>query len=69
VLKGQVARSTASAVFRTYYRSETPKQGSAGVATVRGRLCASDSAAQTDLTGRAPTRRRSGTEITVDVIP
>jgi hypothetical protein len=69
VLKGHVACSTAVAVFRTYYRSDTPKQGSAGVARVGGWRCASNSAAQANLTGRLSTCQRSATEITADVIP
>jgi hypothetical protein len=69
VLKGHVACSAAMAVFRTYYRRDTPKQGSAGVATVGGWRCASNSAAQANLTGRLSTCRRSATEITADVIP
>ncbi|MEV0402958.1 hypothetical protein [Actinoallomurus sp. NPDC050550] len=69
VLKGRVACATAMAVFRTYYRRDTPKQGSAGVATVRGWLCASNSAAQTNITGRMSTCRTSTTTISADVIP
>lgn len=69
VLKGHVACSTALAVFRTYYRRDTPKQGSAGVATVRGWHCASNSAAQTNITGRMSTCQTSSTKITADVIP
>ncbi|WP_433179966.1 hypothetical protein [Actinoallomurus sp. CA-150999] len=69
VLKGRVACATAVAVFRTYYRRDTPKQGSAGVATVRGWLCASNSAAQASITGRMSTCRTSTTTISADVIP
>ncbi|WP_345438932.1 hypothetical protein [Actinoallomurus vinaceus] len=69
VLKGRVACATAMAVFRTYYRTDTPKQGSAGVATVRGWLCASNSAAQTNITGRMSTCRTSTTTVSADVIP
>jgi hypothetical protein len=69
VLRGRVACTTAMAVFRTYYRKDTPKQGSAGVATVRGWRCASNSAAQTNITGRMSTCRTSTTTISADVIP
>ncbi|GAB3988221.1 hypothetical protein GCM10029978_110040 [Actinoallomurus acanthiterrae] len=69
VLKGRVACATAMTVFRTYYRKDTPKQGSAGVATVRGWRCASNSAAQTNITGRMSTCRTSTTTISADVIP
>ncbi|MEV5704513.1 hypothetical protein [Actinoallomurus sp. NPDC052274] len=69
VLKGHVDCSTAVAIFRTYYRTDTPKQGSAGVATVHGWRCASNSAAQTNLTGRMSTCRTSTITIAADVIP
>jgi hypothetical protein len=69
VLKGQVACSSALAVFRTYYRRDTPKQGSAGVATVHGWRCASNSAAETNTTGRMSTCQTATTKIAADVIP
>ncbi|MCO5968908.1 hypothetical protein [Actinoallomurus soli] len=69
VLKGHVDCAAAVTVFRTYYRRDTPKQGSAGVATVHGWRCASNSAAQANLTGRMSTCRTSTITIAADIIP
>ncbi|MBN6056431.1 hypothetical protein JYK22_31170, partial [Nonomuraea sp. RK-328] len=66
---GRADCGVALRTFRTYYRSETPKQGSAGVATVGGWLCASNSAAQANLSGRLSTCRKGAARIVADVIP
>lgn len=55
-------------VFRAYYRPDTPKQGSAGVATVAGWLCASNSAAQA-MTGRLSSCRKGRVRVVADAIP
>ncbi|MEV1173522.1 hypothetical protein [Nonomuraea sp. NPDC049784] len=55
--------------FRTYYRRDTPKQGSAGVATVGGWRCASNSAAQANISGRLSTCQKAAAKIVADVIP
>jgi hypothetical protein len=59
----------ALAVFRTYYRRDTPKQGSAGVATVHGWRCASNSSAQASTTGQLSSCQNSSAKIVADVIP
>lgn len=56
-------------VFRAYYRPDTPKQGSAGVATVQGWLCASNSAAQAATSGRLSSCRKGRVRVVADVIP
>ncbi|NUW41004.1 hypothetical protein [Nonomuraea rhodomycinica] len=66
---GRAACGEALRTFRTYYRSQTPKQGSAGVATVGGWLCASNSAAQANVSGRLSTCRKGTARIVADVIP
>lgn len=68
VLRGRADCAEAMRVFRTYYRADTPKQGSAGVATVRGWQCAGNSAAQA-ASGRFSSCRKGGTVIVADVIP
>ncbi|MER6950144.1 hypothetical protein ABT294_39615 [Nonomuraea sp. NPDC000554] len=69
VAAGRIDCRTALRTFRTYYRADTPKQGSAGVATVGGWLCASNSAAQANISGRLSTCRKAATKIVADVIP
>ena len=69
VLSGRTTCATVLAVFRAYYRPDTPKQGSAGVATVDGWRCASSSAAETGRSGRASSCVKGSTRITADVIP
>ncbi|MFI6732370.1 hypothetical protein ACIBI9_05490 [Nonomuraea sp. NPDC050451] len=69
VAEGRADCGTALRTFRTYYRRDTPKQGSAGVATVGGWLCTSNSAAQANISGRLSTCRKAATKIVADVIP
>ncbi|SEH01888.1 hypothetical protein SAMN05444920_122139 [Nonomuraea solani] len=69
VHKGRADCAEALRVFRTYYRPRTPKQGSAGVATVAGWECASNSAAESMRTGRLSSCRKDGTTVVADVIP
>ncbi|MFI7439926.1 hypothetical protein [Nonomuraea indica] len=66
---GRADCSEAMRVFRAYYRPDTPKQGSAGVATVQGWLCASNSAAQAATTGRLSSCRKGRVRVVADVIP
>ncbi|MFI7644135.1 hypothetical protein [Nonomuraea sp. NPDC049400] len=69
VAAGRADCGTALRTFRTYYRRDTPKQGSAGVATVDGWRCASNSAAQANISGRLSTCQKAATKIVADVIP
>ncbi|MFG2087812.1 MULTISPECIES: hypothetical protein [unclassified Spirillospora] len=69
VLSGRTTCATVLTVFRAYFAPGTAKQGSAGVATVSGWRCASNSAAQSSASGRASTCRKGSTTITADVIP
>ncbi|WP_433443325.1 hypothetical protein [Nonomuraea sp. CA-141351] len=69
VAAGRADCGAALRTFRTYYRSETPKQGSAGVATVGGWRCASNSAAQANTSGRLSTCQKATAKIVADVIP
>ncbi|MEV4110260.1 hypothetical protein [Nonomuraea sp. NPDC049695] len=69
VAAGRVDCGTALRTFRTYYRRDTPKQGSAGVATVGGWRCASNSAAQANISGRLSTCQKAATKIVADVVP
>lgn len=69
VSAGRADCRTALGIFRTYYRPGTPKQGSAGVATVVGWRCASNSAAQASISGRLSSCRRAAAKIVADVIP
>ncbi|MEU6714544.1 hypothetical protein ABZ897_24010 [Nonomuraea sp. NPDC046802] len=66
---GRVDCKEAMSVFRAYYRSDTPKQGSAGIATVKGWRCAGNSAAQASTTGRLSTCSKESVKIVADVIP
>ncbi|MCA2229709.1 hypothetical protein [Nonomuraea aurantiaca] len=69
VSAGRADCRTALKVFRTYYRPGTPKQGSAGVATVGGWRCASNSAAQANISGRLSSCQKDAAKIVADVIP
>lgn len=69
VSAGRADCRTALKVFRTYYRRDTPKQGSAGVATVGGWRCASNSAAQASISGRLSSCQKAAAKIVADVIP
>ncbi|MEV6154428.1 hypothetical protein AB0L53_29165 [Nonomuraea sp. NPDC052129] len=69
VSAGRADCRTALKVFRTYYRPDTPKQGSAGVATVGGWHCASNSAAQASMSGRLSSCQKAAAKIVADVIP
>ncbi|WP_433510430.1 hypothetical protein ACQP2T_42105 [Nonomuraea sp. CA-143628] len=69
VSAGRADCRTAVKVFRTYYRPDTPKQGSAGVATVGGWRCASNSAAQASMSGRLSSCQKAAARIVADVIP
>ncbi|MFD1544896.1 hypothetical protein [Nonomuraea guangzhouensis] len=69
VAAGRADCRTALKIFRTYYRPSTPKQGSAGVATVGGWRCASNSAAQASISGRLSSCRQAAAKIVADVIP
>ncbi|MEU7860591.1 hypothetical protein [Nonomuraea sp. NPDC049141] len=69
VSAGRADCRTALKIFRTYYRPDTPKQGSAGVATVGGWRCASNSAAQANISGRLSSCRQATAKIVADVIP
>ena len=69
VAAGRADCRTALKIFRTYYRPSTPKQGSAGVATVGGWRCASNSAAQASISGRLSSCRQAAVKIVADVIP
>ncbi|TDE20414.1 hypothetical protein [Actinomadura sp. 6K520] len=69
VLSGRTTCATVLTVFRSYFAPGTPRQGSAGVATVNGWRCASNSAAQASASGRLSTCRKASTTITADVIP
>ncbi|WP_206068836.1 hypothetical protein [Nonomuraea composti] len=69
VARGRADCAEALRVLRTYYRPKTAKQGSAGVATVAGWECASNSAAESMRTGRLTSCRKDGVTIVADVIP
>ncbi|MGR6917385.1 hypothetical protein ACU635_24375 [[Actinomadura] parvosata] len=69
VARGRADCAEALRVLRTYYRPATAKQGSAGVATVAGWECASNSAAESMRTGRLTSCRKDGATIVADVIP
>ncbi|MEU7827436.1 hypothetical protein [Nonomuraea sp. NPDC049129] len=69
VSAGRADCRTALKVFRTYYRPDTPKQGSAGVATVGGWRCASNSAAQASMSGRLSSCQKAAARIVADIIP
>ncbi|MGW4476761.1 hypothetical protein ACWENQ_44505 [Nonomuraea sp. NPDC004354] len=69
ILEGRADCRAAVRTFRSYYRADTPKQGSAGVATVGGWRCASNSAAQANTTGRLSSCRKAAATIVADVIP
>ncbi|WP_067474314.1 hypothetical protein [Actinomadura hibisca] len=69
VWKGRANCAQAIQVFQTYYRKSTPKQGSAGIATVNGWLCASNSAAEASTTGRLTSCRKGTATIVADIIP
>ncbi|MFG1959279.1 hypothetical protein [Nonomuraea sp. NPDC049028] len=69
VSAGRADCRTALKVFRTYYRPDTPKQGSAGVATVGGWRCASNSAAQASMSGRLSSCQKAAARIVTDIIP
>ncbi|TDB88431.1 hypothetical protein [Actinomadura sp. 7K534] len=69
VLSGRTTCATVLTVFRGYFAPGTPKQGSAGLATVNGWRCVSSSAAQSSASGRVSTCRKASTTITADVIP
>ncbi|MQY04848.1 hypothetical protein [Actinomadura macrotermitis] len=69
VWKGRANCAKAVQIFRTYYRTSTPKQGSAGVATVSGWLCISNTLAETTTSGRFSTCRKGTAEIVADVLP
>ncbi|GAA2454654.1 hypothetical protein GCM10010191_87030 [Actinomadura vinacea] len=69
VSSGRTTCATVQSVFRTYYRPGTPKQGSAGVASVRGWRCTSNTAAAASTTGRFSTCRKGPIAIVADVIP
>ncbi|MFI7145245.1 hypothetical protein ACIBO2_10035 [Nonomuraea sp. NPDC050022] len=69
VSAGRADCRTALKVFRTYYQPDTPKQGSAGVATVGGWRCASNSAAQANMSGRLSSCQKAAARIVADVIP
>ncbi|MEV1002523.1 hypothetical protein [Nonomuraea sp. NPDC050202] len=69
VRRGLVDCAEALRVVRAYYRPRTPKQGSAGVATVAGWECVSNTAAESMRTGRLTSCRKSGATIVADVIP
>ncbi|GAA2835261.1 hypothetical protein [Nonomuraea rubra] len=69
VRRGRADCAEAVRVLRAYYRPGTPKQGSAGVATVAGWECVSNTAAESMRTGRLTSCRKGGTTIVADVIP
>ncbi|GAA1524653.1 hypothetical protein GCM10009678_02400 [Actinomadura kijaniata] len=69
VYKGRAECATALRVFRTYYRRDTPKQGSGGLATVEGWTCVSNTAAAATSSGRVSSCRKAGVTIVADVIP
>ncbi|MGI5170253.1 hypothetical protein ACQEU3_38455 [Spirillospora sp. CA-253888] len=69
VWKGRANCAQAVQIFRTYYRKDTPKQGTAGIATVNGWRCASNTAAQATTTGRLSSCRDGTATIVADIIP
>ncbi|MGK5557187.1 hypothetical protein ACSNOI_36815, partial [Actinomadura kijaniata] len=69
IFKGRAECATALRVFRTYYRGDTPKQGSGGLATVEGWTCISNTAAAATASGRVSSCRKGGVTIVADVIP
>ncbi|MFI6517749.1 hypothetical protein ACIBF1_19485 [Spirillospora sp. NPDC050679] len=69
VHKGRADCVGAVQTFRTYYRKSTPKQGTAGIATVGGWHCASNTVAQAATTGRLASCRNGTATIVADVIP
>ncbi|GAA4949982.1 hypothetical protein HD597_002480 [Nonomuraea thailandensis] len=69
VHRGRADCAQALRVLRAYYRPQTPKQGSAGVATVAGWECVSNTAAESMRTGRLTSCRKGGATIVADVIP
>lgn len=69
VQTGRTTCATVLRVLRAYYRPSTPKQGSAGVATVDGWTCASNSSAESGRTGRVSSCRNGSTTIVADIIP
>jgi hypothetical protein len=69
ITKGRMECAKATRVFRTYYRADTPKEGTAGIATVEGWRCISNTSAQANTTGRLSSCRSGATIIVADVIP
>ncbi|MEV0620213.1 hypothetical protein AB0I81_43310 [Nonomuraea sp. NPDC050404] len=69
VHRGRADCKEAVRVLRAYYRPQTAKQGTAGIATVSGWECASNTAAETMRSGRLTSCRKAGTTIVADVIP
>ncbi|MEV0384644.1 hypothetical protein [Nonomuraea sp. NPDC050643] len=69
VHKGRADCAQALRVFRAYHRPQTPRQGTAGIATVAGWECAGNTAAESMRTGRLTSCRKDGTTIVADVIP
>ncbi|TYB70161.1 hypothetical protein FXF51_03555 [Nonomuraea sp. PA05] len=69
VERGRAGCAEAQRVLRAYYRPRTAKQGTAGIATVAGWECASNTAAEAMRTGRLTSCRKGTATIVADVIP
>ncbi|WP_157548872.1 hypothetical protein [Nonomuraea candida] len=67
--RGRADCAQAVRVLRAYYRPQTPKQGTAGIATVAGWECVSNTAARSMETGRLTSCRKGSATIVADVIP